>query len=61
MESVSYPCYTCVHYVHLYDREDIHTLHTLGRYPQLLRSDRCDDFRTAFDWLTDELRVINEF
>lgn len=36
-------------------------IHTLGRYPHLLRSDRLDDFRTAFDWLTDELRLINEF
>lgn len=36
-------------------------IHTLGRYPQLLRSDRLDDFRSAFDWLCDELRLINEF
>lgn len=36
-------------------------IHTLGRYPQLLRSDRFGDFRTSFDWLIDELRLINEF
>lgn len=36
-------------------------IHTLGRYPKLLRSDRFRDFRTSFDWLVDELRLINEF
>lgn len=36
-------------------------IHTLGRYPQLLRSERFGDFKTSFDWLTDELRLINEF
>lgn len=35
--------------------------HTLGRYPRLLRSERLADFETAFEWLIDELRIINEF
>lgn len=53
----SFPCYSCAHYVHLYDREDIHTLddmtdcyyETIPVYGCSLTFDDVDDCKCVYE------------